>query len=312
MGKDVYDLLIGHEVGHAIETPFEGWHDSPEKLEGCPRTYINVVEDARIERKIQSRYPGLVNSFNKGYKKLLDNEFFGPLDDVDYDQVKLIDKINLKTKLGSLIEVPFSSEEAVFLTRANTTQTFDEVVQLVKDILKFTQDNTPELIQQPEPEQDIDNSEEESQNKEQEESTIPSGHDDYEKEESEEKSNQTTQGDQSSGEDVTEEESEEETTTSAAQPEHQEADVSITDRIYRSKEKSLIETSDNGKSPLVVSQVSKENISTSIVPFKQLMKDRENEAKRMADHYESSWIELLDDYPSYMKQLKKNVQPAVR
>ena len=40
MGKDVSDLLIGHEVGHALFTPFEGWHDSPEKLEGCPRSYI--------------------------------------------------------------------------------------------------------------------------------------------------------------------------------------------------------------------------------------------------------------------------------
>ena len=57
MGKDVYDLFVGHEVGHALETPFEGWHDSPEKLKGCPRSYINVIEDARIERKIQSRYP---------------------------------------------------------------------------------------------------------------------------------------------------------------------------------------------------------------------------------------------------------------
>ena len=55
MGKDVYDLLIGHEVGHALETPFEGWHDSPKALEGAPRSYINVIEDARIERKIQSR-----------------------------------------------------------------------------------------------------------------------------------------------------------------------------------------------------------------------------------------------------------------
>ena len=99
MGKDVYDLLIGHEVGHALNTPYEGWHDSPEKLQGCPRSYINVIEDARIERKIQSRYPGLVNSFNKGYKKLLEREFFGPLDDVDYDQVKLIDKINLNAPL---------------------------------------------------------------------------------------------------------------------------------------------------------------------------------------------------------------------
>ena len=27
-GKDVYDLLSGHEVGHALETPPEGWHDA--------------------------------------------------------------------------------------------------------------------------------------------------------------------------------------------------------------------------------------------------------------------------------------------
>ena len=53
MGRDVSDLFIGHEVGHALFTPYEGWHDSPEKLEGCPRTYINVLEDARIERKIK-------------------------------------------------------------------------------------------------------------------------------------------------------------------------------------------------------------------------------------------------------------------
>ena len=58
MGRDVSDLLIGHEVGHALFTPFEGWHDSPEKLEGCPRSYINVIEDARIERHIKEAYVG--------------------------------------------------------------------------------------------------------------------------------------------------------------------------------------------------------------------------------------------------------------
>ena len=69
MGKDVYDLFVGHEVGHALETPYEGWHDSPEKLVGCPRSYINVVEDARIERKVKSRYPGLVGPFSRAYAK---------------------------------------------------------------------------------------------------------------------------------------------------------------------------------------------------------------------------------------------------
>ena len=84
MGKDVYDLFIGHEVGHALETPYEGWHDTTEKLEGCPRSYVNVIEDARIERKIKTRYPGLVGPFNRGYKKLLELEFFGLLDDVNW------------------------------------------------------------------------------------------------------------------------------------------------------------------------------------------------------------------------------------
>jgi hypothetical protein len=124
MGKDVYDLLIGHEVGHAINTPFEGWHDSPEKLKGCPRSYLNVIEDARIERKVKSQYPGLVASFQRGYKKLFAEGFFGENSDpsmIDWDRTKLIDKINLKAKIGSLLAVPFTDEEWVYMDRANKT-----------------------------------------------------------------------------------------------------------------------------------------------------------------------------------------------
>ena len=108
MGKDVSDLLIGHEVGHALFTPFEGWHDSPEKLEGCPRTYINVIEDARIERHIKDAYVGLISPMARGYKKLFDDGFFGKeFHDMDWDNVKLIDKINLKAKVGAHLDVPF-------------------------------------------------------------------------------------------------------------------------------------------------------------------------------------------------------------
>ena len=168
MHKDVYDLFVGHEVGHALETPFEGWHDSPEKLKGCPRSYINVIEDARIERKIQARYPGLVGSFNRGYSKLLEREFFGPLDDINWEEVKLIDKINLKTKLGTKLEVPFNDEEKVFLDRSLNTTSFDEVLDLVRDILSWTKENQEELIQQPEPAptpslEDTDNQEQQEQ-----------------------------------------------------------------------------------------------------------------------------------------------------
>ena len=32
-GSDVYDLFCAHEVGHALWTPFEGWHSSASKKE---------------------------------------------------------------------------------------------------------------------------------------------------------------------------------------------------------------------------------------------------------------------------------------
>ena len=145
-GKDVYDLLVGHEVGHALYTPYEGWHDSPEKLKDCPRSYINVIEDARIEKFIRRDYPGLVRPFANGYKILLEDGFFSNIDNINWNEVKLIDKINLKAKLQDLITVPFNDEELVFYKRAFETKTFAEVVQLCRDILAYTKENEPELL----------------------------------------------------------------------------------------------------------------------------------------------------------------------
>ena len=175
MPKDTYDLFIGHEVGHALYTPYEGWHDSPEKIEGVPRSYMNVIEDARIERFVQNDYPGLVGPFRRGYMDLLDREFFGDIDDLNYEEVKLIDKINLKAKLGDMIEVPFSPVEKGFFDRAFTTTTFDEVVQLCREILAYTQENQSELLEQPDNEPDLDLPEGEQEM----EDPSSSGHDDY-------------------------------------------------------------------------------------------------------------------------------------
>ncbi len=51
----VYDLLVGHEVGHALYTPDEDWL----KEYKIPPQFVNVVEDARIEKLMKRRYPGL-------------------------------------------------------------------------------------------------------------------------------------------------------------------------------------------------------------------------------------------------------------
>ena len=69
-GSDVEDLFIGHEVGHALFTPADGWHDSATEMQ-IPRSFLNVIEDIRIERKIQEKYPGLSTSFKRVTKNSL-------------------------------------------------------------------------------------------------------------------------------------------------------------------------------------------------------------------------------------------------
>jgi hypothetical protein len=80
----VYDLLVGHEVGHALYTPDEDWTDKVK----VPPQFVNIVEDARIEKLMKRRYPGLAKTFFNGYKELADDDFFQIADEK-------IDEMNL-------------------------------------------------------------------------------------------------------------------------------------------------------------------------------------------------------------------------
>ena len=79
MNEDITDLLIAHEVGHALFTPQDGWEDAVIERK-IPKSFCNVIEDARIEKLIKRRYPGLSQSFIKGYRDLINNDFFGTKD----------------------------------------------------------------------------------------------------------------------------------------------------------------------------------------------------------------------------------------
>lgn len=137
-GKAVYDLLTGHEVGHALYTPAAGWHDALDDVNGAPRAYLNVLEDVRIERKVQDKYPGLRAQFQKAYKQLSEEDFFGiEQNDIDIDTVRVIDKINVKAKLGNNIDVDFDDAERGFYNAAFKTETFEDVVQLAKHIYEY-------------------------------------------------------------------------------------------------------------------------------------------------------------------------------
>lgn len=134
--KAVSDLLIGHEVGHALWTPPDGLENFKSELKHIPFSILNILEDIRIERKIQDRYPGLISSFNAGYAEFLRKDFF-KIAGHNVSEMGFADRLNLKAKLRTLIDVPFSAEEQEIFDRAYAAETFDEIVDIAKDVYEL-------------------------------------------------------------------------------------------------------------------------------------------------------------------------------
>ena len=137
----VYDMLVGHEVGHALFTP----NEDPREFK-APKAHVNVCEDVRIEKLMKRKYPGLRKSFAGGYAELNALDFF-EIEDEDLTEFSLIDRINLHAKVGAAALIPFKDDEKVFVTRAEETETFEEVLILAEDINRFTESQQEEQLQ---------------------------------------------------------------------------------------------------------------------------------------------------------------------
>ena len=163
----VYDMLVGHEVGHALFTPNKDWRD----VADCPKDFVNVIEDARIEKLMKRKYPGLKKSFSGGYKELNDRDFFN-IHGEDIESLTLIDRINLHFKVGANALIPFSIEEKLFVARTDLAETFEEVLQIAVDVHefsnKFEQDSeipvgSPEQSDEGQEEDEVESEEQESE-----------------------------------------------------------------------------------------------------------------------------------------------------
>jgi len=126
----VYDLLVGHEVGHALFTPPDLWDAD------IPKDFINVVEDARIEKLMKRKYAGLNKDFYNGYQELNEQDFFDIVDQ-DLSQFNLIDRINLHFKIGAYACIPFSTEEQVYVDKVSKVETFKEVIDLCRELKDY-------------------------------------------------------------------------------------------------------------------------------------------------------------------------------
>ena len=136
--REEYDLFIGHEVGHALYTPVV----RPDEVDITRKGFggfVNVVEDVRIEKAIQAKYPGLVRSFRAGYNDLISRGFFG--DDIDYDDMNLGDKANMFFKAGfHHTGITFTDAEQKIVDDIESANTWDKVVKAAKDLYDFVGD----------------------------------------------------------------------------------------------------------------------------------------------------------------------------
>lgn len=144
--KNVSDLLIGHEVGHALYTPSDAVTRFKEKFPTLPFDIGNIVEDVRIERLVRDTYPGLVLSFKNGYRHFIEKDFF-KISGVDLSTLGFADRLNLRAKIGQLVDVPLNEKETDIYKRCLSANTYDEVLQICADIAEMVKGEKPQTQQ---------------------------------------------------------------------------------------------------------------------------------------------------------------------
>ena len=140
----LYDLFMGHEVGHALYTPEDGMKKAYDLKYSM--SVMNVLEDSRIERKIKNKYPGIRQSFIRAYKELVDQDFFGTAGK-NLNELNFIDRVNLYCKGGASTGIKFDDVETELLEEIENTQTYDDVIELYKkvsDYMKSQEEEAPE------------------------------------------------------------------------------------------------------------------------------------------------------------------------
>ena len=147
---DVYDMLIAHECAHALWTPYEQWEGITDKE---LRSYVNVIEDTRIDKLIQSKYPGVVRNYENGFDILEKQNFFGISGkDINKDFM-IIDKINLRSKSLNRLPFIFAPSDNKWLAKVDAVKTFKDVLTLAKEMLDWQKDQVEQMKKLP----DFDN-----------------------------------------------------------------------------------------------------------------------------------------------------------
>jgi hypothetical protein len=258
----LYDLFLGHEVGHALYTPLDGMMKAHE--EKIPMGIMNVLEDCRIERKIKNKYPGIRSSFVRGYRELIEKDFFGT-NGTDLNDMNFIDRVNLYTKGGAAQGIRFNDIEKTLVHRIENTESYDDVIKLAYDVMAYMKEeaeerkaNAPEEFEE-DPEGDF-------------ESNGYEDSDEYDDDTMEKFGQPNSEADKSM--DETDEKSAEQKIGHEGGDSSNEQFDSLTDKSYRQNESKLFET--NNKH-YYYGNINDIDLKKAIVPYKQLWAEYKND-----------------------------------
>lgn len=261
----LYDLFLGHEVGHALYTPLDGMMKAYK--EKIPMGIMNVLEDSRIERKIKNKYPGIRSSFVRGYRELIEKDFFGTKG-TDLNDMNFIDRVNLYTKGGATQGIRFTDVEKSLVHRIENTESYDDVIKLAYDVMAYLKEEAEQRkLQNPE----FEEAEFEEDPDGEFESDGYEDSDDYDDDIMEKFSQSNSEADESM--DEIEDEYKDERTSHEGGDSGQEVD-SLTDKSYRQNESKLFESSDRHH---YYGNINDIDLKRAVISYKQLWTEYKND-----------------------------------
>ena len=308
----VMDMMSLHEVGHALWTDMDLIERGQKKE--VKHSFLNVLEDVRIEKMIQEKYLGSVKVFKKAYTELLDKDFFN-IKDKDLSKLNLIDRINMHYK--NVPNVPFDDNELEWVEKANQTKTPDDVLNLAVELQEWMYNQQKDTESDEMFKMDIqmgDESEDESEDeKEENKSSNIESQDTDDTEESEDESSGSSNT--KSTEDNTDDKEESEDKGFAKSNEGQElfdGIESVTDANYMMKQEMA---SDKDAVSHVTLNIPKINLDKAIIDYKDINKELTTFYKEKCKGSKSNtqymqWI--VEDIKRFEKEQKPVISYMVK
>lgn len=174
------DRFLGHEVSHAVFTPIDETKKFIAEINLVKQSvstdvkakekyielktyfsFLNCVEDVRIEKLILRKFPGLYPQFKDSSLEFIERDYFKLIQyNGDYSKINLADRINLFFKLDiycNELDIKFENDEKDIVTRISQVETFAEVKILAKELMEMCKDKHPEMFSPVANEDNVDN-----------------------------------------------------------------------------------------------------------------------------------------------------------